>query len=95
MKIHKFADKKKEAIAITFVVVIVLLVAFYVVFLVNSLTKRVHEVFGRSPSIDPGADGFRFDRFEELQLRPPRIVETQVPAASSAPITASGTASSS
>lgn len=95
MKIHKFADKKKETVAIALVAIIVLLVAFYVVFLVNGLTKRVHDVFGRNPSIDEGANGFRFDRFEELKLRPPRVTEAPSAAAPSAPITASGTASSS
>lgn len=78
MKLHKFADKKKEIIATTIVSVVVVLVSVYVVFLVNRLTHKVYKVFGWAKDTDTGASQFNFALFEELGLRPPRATSTPV-----------------
>ncbi|MDO8602144.1 MAG: hypothetical protein Q7R62_03440 [bacterium] len=78
MKIHKFADKKKELIAMIFIGLIVVSVSIYVVSLVNGLTEKVYRVFGRSAVSDSSFMHFDFIKFEELGLRPKMATTTPV-----------------
>lgn len=101
MKIHKFADKKKELIAIVFIIFIVLGVSIYVIYLVNGLTTKVYQVFGQPNDSQNAFTHFDFAKFEELGLRPKRATSTPavIPASTTPTVspttTASGTASSS
>jgi hypothetical protein len=101
MKIHKFADKKKELIGIVLIAFIVIGVSIYVIHLVNGLTTKVYRVFGQPSDSQNAFTHFDFEKFEELGLRPKRVTSTPavVPASTTPSVpsttTASGTASSS
>lgn len=85
MEMHKFTDRKKELVALIIVGLIVVCVAIYVVYLVNGLTARVYKVFGRPPVTVDSSAHFDFAKFEELGLRPKKVVAP--PVISPAPIT--------
>ncbi len=96
MKLHKFADRKKEMIAIVLISIIVVGVSIYVVSLVNGLTEKVYRVFGRPASTNDTSGHFDFKAFEALGLRPATTSGSStvpsVPATTTAPVLPAGSA---
>jgi|GEM_PF-3290176 len=93
MKIRRTTDRKKEILAVALVAFIVVVVSVYVVYLVNRLTQKVYQVFGRPTDAAGSFTHFDFAKFEELGLRPP--LSTSSPATIPTSTVASSTASSS